>query len=258
MISRIHRRLGTTGFAIAIVALVAALGGGAYAASGGFSAKQKQEIRKIAKGVVQPGPQGPAGTPGSQGLPGPQGPTGATGEQGPRGEKGEKGERGFKGESPFVIPLEPNNGTGHCEEGGGAKFVNETGEAFACNGEGGEGGEGGFPETLPSGHTAAGFWQVIGESGVILGESAVAMISLPLPLATPPTETIMINAGSSAEDQAKCPGEAGEPKATPGVFCLYESSGSVTFQSAFVAKFGAVVFFNKTDKGFGSWAVQAE
>ncbi|MBA3867401.1 MAG: hypothetical protein H0X42_13840 [Solirubrobacterales bacterium] len=48
-ISRIHQKLGTAGFIISIVALVAALGGGAYAASGGLSGKQKKEVEKIAK-----------------------------------------------------------------------------------------------------------------------------------------------------------------------------------------------------------------
>ena len=49
MLTRIHRKLGTAGFVISIVALVAALGGGAYAASGGLTGKQKKEVEKIAK-----------------------------------------------------------------------------------------------------------------------------------------------------------------------------------------------------------------
>jgi hypothetical protein len=48
MLRRVHQKLGTAGFVISIVALVAALGGGAYAASGSLSGKQKQEVSKIA------------------------------------------------------------------------------------------------------------------------------------------------------------------------------------------------------------------
>ncbi|HVV72142.1 MAG TPA: hypothetical protein VHI52_11700 [Verrucomicrobiae bacterium] len=48
-IQRIHQKLGTAGLIVAIVALVAALAGGAYAAGGGLSGKQKKEVTKIAQ-----------------------------------------------------------------------------------------------------------------------------------------------------------------------------------------------------------------
>jgi Collagen triple helix repeat (20 copies) len=270
VISKAHRQLGTAGFVISIVALIAALGGAAYAASGGFTAKQKKEIRNIAKSVAKTGPQGPAGTPGSQGPQGAQGVAGARGEQGLQGEKGADGTNGIDGangtngtdgtdgESVNIIPLAAGNGTGHCEEGG-SKFINGTGEGFACNGAAGSGGGGEYPDTLPSGHTETGFWQVIGEAGPLAGENAVATVSFTLPLATPPAETILINASSTAEEKVKCPGSVNAPQATPGVLCLYRFPGSVTtFESASVPNFGAIVFFEKTAKGFGSWAVKAE
>jgi len=257
VISRIQRQLGTAGFVIAVVALIAALGGGAYAASGGFSAKQKKEIRTIAKGVVQPGPQGPAGAPGSRGPSGPagpgvQGPTGATGEPGPMGE------RGFRGESVSVVPLDPANGSGHCEEAGGAKFVNGEGEAFACSGEGGGGG-GGYPETLPSGRTESGFWEVQGEKGILLGEETVSTISFPLPLATAPGEAVVIDVDATTEEKAKCPGEFSTPEATPGVLCLYAAfpENAVPTPLAATQTFGAALLFPKTVEEAGSWAVQA-
>lgn len=267
MISRIHRQLGTVGFAVAIVVLVAALGGGAYAASGGFSAKQKQEIRsiamqqarKFASHFAQPGPQGPAGARGAQGLPGPPGPQGAPGIPGEQGPQGDKGDRGFRGESVFVVPLTADNGTGHCE-GGGAKFVNETGEAFACNGEGGEGGEGGYPETLPAGRTATGLWESQGEKGFVLGDTFVVItISFPLPLGTAPTETLVIDSESTAQEIEKCPGELFEPKATPGVLCLYPAAAEppVTPVGPGAQTFGAVLFLPKTYEMYGSWAVTA-
>ena len=95
MLSKLHQRLGTAGFVLAIVALIAALAGTAFAAVG-LNAKQKKEVTKIAKKFAgKPGPQGPAGPQGPQGAPGPRG------ETGPRGEPGEEGEQGEEG-SPWT------------------------------------------------------------------------------------------------------------------------------------------------------------
>ena len=56
MISRIHSKLGTAGFIVAIVALVAALG--VALAASGLNSKQKKEVKKIAKQFARqsPGP----------------------------------------------------------------------------------------------------------------------------------------------------------------------------------------------------------
>jgi hypothetical protein len=247
VISKVHRQLGTAGFVIAIVALIAALGGGAYAASGGFSGKQKKEIRNIAKQearkVAVPGPQGSAGTPGAQGLPG------AQGSNGTDGADGTDGTDGTDGESVSIIPLAPDNGTGECEDGG-AKFINGTGEGFACNGKNGVSAEG----------TATGAWESQGENGfVLLDTFVVSTISFPSPLATAPTETILIDEDATEDEKLKCPGEIFEPKATPGILCLYPAGGAptVTPGGPGAQTFGAVVFFPKTYEMFGSWAVQA-
>jgi hypothetical protein len=102
VISRIHGRLGTAGFVISIVALVAALGGGAYAASGGLTGKQKKEVEKIAKKYAgkpgatgATGAAGPAGAKGDTGANGAGGLTGPEGTPGPQGPKGEPGQTGF-------------------------------------------------------------------------------------------------------------------------------------------------------------------
>lgn len=95
MISRVHQKLGTAGFIIAIVAMVAALGGGAYAASGGLSGKQKKEVEKIAKKYA--GKPGAAGVPGATGPTGPAGPAGAKGDAGPEGKQGQEGKQGIQG-----------------------------------------------------------------------------------------------------------------------------------------------------------------
>ena len=71
MFSRMHNKLGTAGLLVAIVALVFAMVGGAYAAKGALTGKQKKEVTKIAKKY--------AGKPGAQG---PQGPAGLVGPKG--------------------------------------------------------------------------------------------------------------------------------------------------------------------------------
>jgi hypothetical protein len=107
MFNRIHQKLGTAGFIISIVALVAALGGGAYAASGGLTGKQKKEVTKIAqteakKFAGKTGATGPAGANGANGAKGDTGAaglTGAEGKQGPEGKPGKEGEEG----SPWTL-----------------------------------------------------------------------------------------------------------------------------------------------------------
>lgn len=64
---------------MACIALVVALGGGAYAASGGLTGKQKKEVKKIAKEV--------AGAPGAPGAPGQAGPAGPQGSEGRSGRR---------------------------------------------------------------------------------------------------------------------------------------------------------------------------
>jgi len=94
MFSRIHQKLGTAGFVIAIMALIVALGGAAYAALPGLNSKQKKEVKKIAKGLVRPGPPGATGPAGPAGAKGDVGAKGDTGAKGDLGEKGERGEPG--------------------------------------------------------------------------------------------------------------------------------------------------------------------
>src|SRR5215218_1791294 len=83
MIHRIQRRLGTAGLVVAILALVIALAGTAFAAKGVFTKKQEKQIVKIAKKYA--GQQGP------QGLKGDAGPAGLKGDTGDRGPEGKEG-----------------------------------------------------------------------------------------------------------------------------------------------------------------------
>lgn len=82
MLNAIRRNLSLP-TAIAVVALVFAMTGGAFAAKdvvGGSAQASKKKGKR--------GPRGPQGPKGSKGLRGPQGPKGDTGAQGPKGETG--------------------------------------------------------------------------------------------------------------------------------------------------------------------------
>lgn len=92
MLSRIRNKLGGAGFAIALIALVLTMGGGALAAKGVIITKLSQispSVQKKLKGKQgPPGPQGAAGQQGAAGSLGPKGSTGPEGEQGPTGATG--------------------------------------------------------------------------------------------------------------------------------------------------------------------------
>jgi len=95
MISRIHSKLGTAGLVVAIVALVVALTGVAFAA-GGLTKQQEKQVKKIAKKFA--GKDGAPGATGPQGPAGPQGSKGDKGDQGGQGIQGKQGNQGPAGE----------------------------------------------------------------------------------------------------------------------------------------------------------------
>jgi hypothetical protein len=102
MLEKLHQRLGTAGFVIAIVALIAALGGTAIAASGGLTSKQKKEVKKIAMQYAgKPGANGANGSPGAKGDTGAQGAQGTPGAPGSAGSPGAAGTPGQPG-SPWT------------------------------------------------------------------------------------------------------------------------------------------------------------
>lgn len=85
MLKAVRRNL-TPPTAIAVIALVFAMSGGAIAANNaGSSAEASKVVR---------GPKGPKGKPGPQGPTGPQGPKGDKGERGATGPQGPKGDTG--------------------------------------------------------------------------------------------------------------------------------------------------------------------
>lgn len=95
MFSRVHNKLGTAGMVVAIVALVVALCGAAFAA-GGLTKSQEKRVKQLVKQNSKPGPQGPTGPQGAQG---PQGSPGASGTTGPTGPEGKQGLTGAAGKN---------------------------------------------------------------------------------------------------------------------------------------------------------------
>jgi Collagen triple helix repeat (20 copies) len=82
------------------MALVFALLGGAYAATGPNGGGNATASAKAKTKKGPPGPRGPKGPPGPQGPAGPKGDAGAAGsngEKGPQGPQGEKGPQGLPG-----------------------------------------------------------------------------------------------------------------------------------------------------------------
>jgi hypothetical protein len=277
VISRIHSKLGTAGFIISILALVVALGGGAYAASGGLTGKQKKEVEKIAKSVSKPGKAGPAGAIGATGpagAPGAAGKDGANGvgTEGKEGKQGIQGTPGKDGESVEAIPVAAG-GTG-CSGNGGAVLEPEGIEI--CNGKEGKDGKEGSPwtagGTLPKGSTETGAWAFSASEAD--GENAENGLFIPLSFpiklteaAAAATQVVVVRTPL----EGGCEGNAVNPTAPEGKMCLYISPGSLnnatiggifnlsgTTEEANGA--GALLFVeNVTDGayGFGSFAVTA-
>jgi hypothetical protein len=181
MFQRIHQKLGTAGFIISIVALVAALGGGAYAASNGLNAKQKKEVKNIAKQVAKPGAPGAIGAPGATG---PAGQAGAPGAKGDTGAKGDNGSAGLAGQEGPEGPEGPE----------GSPWV-----------------DGG---TLPTESTETGTWGIYGGA---VGPVNVP-INFAIPLADAPEAHLLADNATTADCPGEVDGL---PTAEPGHLCVY-------------------------------------
>lgn len=90
MLHRFHERFGAAGLIVAVVALIVALAGTAFAA-GGLTGKQKKEVKAIAKSFQGTGPAGATGPAGPKGDTGPRGSDGPQGVPGPPGADGADG-----------------------------------------------------------------------------------------------------------------------------------------------------------------------
>jgi Collagen triple helix repeat (20 copies) len=249
MFSTIRKHLNPT-TVVAFVALIFAMTGGAFAATGGSGSSSPAKatasttLATAAKSKAKPktkagprGPAGPAGKNGANGATGPAGPQGAAGSTGPAGAKGETGPAG----------------------GAGAK--GETGAAGANGAPGSPWTAGG---TLPSEKTEKGTWTITVPPPVEIGPGFTnsidrAPISFNIPLETAPTGVYL----KIGEKLTGCQGTAEEPTAEPGYLCVYtevEIQAPPGLNASTTHPYGAVLgTLGGTPGGtaVGSWAVTA-
>ena len=228
MFSKAHNKLGTAGLAVAIVALVFAMVGGAFAANKVIIKKLSQispSVQKQLRGKT--GPQGPVGPAGAQGPKGDAGPKGDTGPAGSAGSAGSKG------------------ATGPTGPGGSAGPTGPTGPAET---------------NLPAEKTLKGLWQFQASDTDV----AIVTVSFPLRVLPGPDFHYM---KPGAAPTAECPGSSENPQAAPGYFCLYAhvlvnaAASPITLGAAPSLGYRAewiVTDESKRTFGYGSWAVTAE
>jgi Collagen triple helix repeat (20 copies) len=279
---------------VAIVALVFAMTGGAFAVTskGGVSNATAVAAKKKAKSKAKV-LRGPAGPRGAVGPAGPQGPAGPAGPAGPKGENGAGGAAGKNGES--VTSTEVKVGEAVCSKLGGSKFSVAGKETFACNGKEGKEGKEGVPGaihpgvTLPAEASEYGQWSLHATAAGFERLPPVA-VSFPVPLAAPlsPPDGTEVGVYIRPEEgegepqenttvfkeQHLCAGTVEHPSAAPGHFCLFvaEASGPLVGVSVMdiqkialsfgVGRDGAGLAAVASKAGVvsarGSWAVTAE
>lgn len=207
MISRIREKLGPAGFALAVVALIAALAGTAYAATK-LNSTQKKEVKNIAKQYA-----GKTGAPGANGAPGTKGDAGAPGKDGTNGTNGAPGAPGTS-----VTNTELAKGSSTCAEGGTEFKVGAGTPTHACNGSPWTAGG-----TLPPEATEKGAWWLEGGNP----EVSIAPISFPIPLTKAAAEGIEVKYWrEGGVEDPECKGDTLEPKAEPGILCIYTSNNT--------------------------------
>jgi hypothetical protein len=214
MLHRFRDRFGTAGLIVSIAALILALAGGAYAASGGLNSKQKKEVKSIAKSFQGTGPAGA------------QGPAGAKGDAGAAGANGKDGTNGTNGTNGKSAETASFAGNQHgCTEGG-IEVKSASPVAFVCNGvkgTNGTNGTTGFTETLPSGKTETGTYV-----GLVRKEGpaapGIAPVSFPIPLAAPldGEHVIKVNMGDPVPTEC-AGGTVNSPKAAQGYLCVFNA-----------------------------------
>ncbi len=252
MISKLREPFGKAGLIVAVVALVFALGGGAWALTAS-TGKQHAKTGDLARTSGKNHARGARGPQGPTGPEGPEGPAGINGRNGTNGKNGVDGINGLPGKS-VVSGKEPVGE--NCEQGGYWFEVQGSGsKQYACNGSGESGGTAGGTELGP-GDTETGVWSLSGQ-----GQSEY-LVPISFPLRVVPRPELM---GDPAEDPVHCPGSAESPEATPGWFCLYRTTAyQNVFRSgiAVLGRYGFVFRFTAPEPAnlalaFGTWAVTA-
>jgi hypothetical protein len=263
---------------LGVVAIVLALTGGAIAASGALTAKQKKEVKSIAKTEAKKIASVP-------GAPGPAGPAGAKGE---KGDKGDNGASGKDGKSVDVTPIASGDPF-ECEENGGALVKKEGAPSGAevCNGKEGKQGEPWTPNsTLPPGAIETGSW---GFNATEASNPTLVPISFPISFSFNlkeahvhfSTEPNFADFDEAGEKTVGCKAVFKNPAGTaeaetlnpPGELCVYlgnatEGFENATFEGIYqispestkgTARSGGLMKFSVTGGGvghaLGSWAV---
>jgi hypothetical protein len=213
MFSLLRNRFGIPGL-VAVIALVLAMVGGAFAANKYVITSTKQikpSVLKALKG--KNGGAGPAGTNGTNGT------NGAKGDQGVQGVPGTPGTNGNTVRNGTGAPAAGlgNNGDFYIDTASSMIYGPKTAGAW------GSGtslkGQTGFTEVLPPNKTETGAWStMIGAEGY-----GIADIAFPIPLANEIAATnvhVIVPGGTGVNGQCTG-GTAANPKADPGHLCIY-------------------------------------
>lgn len=187
MFSSFRDRFGTAGLVVAIMALVIALAGTAYAASK-LNSTQKKEVEKIAKKYA-----GKPGAPGAQGAKGDTGAPGSSGSNGTNGTNGKDGATGLQGKQG--------------EQGPQGK----PGDPWTAGG------------TLPEGATETGAWAIRSQTALTAQTTGLSF-TIPLESALGEEE---VHIWYEADFATSCTGSIAEPTAPSGELCVYgDEAGS--------------------------------
>jgi hypothetical protein len=234
MYRRFHERFGIAGVAIAVIALIVALGGTALA-KGLFTKAQEKKIATIAKRYA--------------GKPGPPGPQGLPGATGGKGEKGDKGDTGLAGKDG-TFSTEPLPSGQTLTGVWGQEIAPTSGELglVAIS----------YPIRVSPAPTKLNWVKAGGNFALVVNPETGAFVEV---LETP------------EEVEEVCPGSAVDPQAVAGNVCMYTAfEESATFDNGFFAHphratspdptSGVVFPFVNTESEpgliSGSWAVTAK
>lgn len=233
MRSFIKRRLSWVNIAMTL-ALVFAMAGGAFAASGGHkhansSRSGKHKSSYVITSTKQVSPKVLKQLKGARGPAGPEGKAGAVGAAGPAGPagKGEKGDPGSPGAPGKSVVTSTASGS-ECKQGGAKLEVEGSGTAHhVCNGS---------PwapnSELPEGATETGTFAASGVASTIAASTALpASISFPIQLAAAlPAERVhLIGAGETSNPaitSGECSGTVTAPGAASGNLCIFMAENS--------------------------------
>jgi hypothetical protein len=269
MFSRFRDRFGAPGI-VAVLALVLAVSGGAFAAvnasKGGDTVKCKAKIKGKKATVTCPadqlagaaGPAGPAGSNGQAGTAGPQGATGPQGPQGPQGPAGTNGTNGAAGANGKTVLNgfgAPNNTLG---TNGDFYIDTDAQEIWGPKAAGSWVGTGPTPlkgdpwsagGTLPVGSTETGAW-ALSLNGSGNGAAAISF-TVPLAAVIAAGNTHLIAATDpvpgACDDGNPPAASVANPEADSGHLCVFE-------QAPIFGSSQAAPFILKPGAGFNAGA----